>query len=270
MDAEYPVEERSKNMRNPGDVSSIVTRARRSLTGRNVAFWSTLATAPVAFGAGIAAAMGSRRAGLIAGGIAALGIAAVRWQLQRWFTAEPDYRVEQHIDHLEIRRYLPRVEARTRLDGGEFRDFDAALDEGFDWLAGYIFGGNTTGESLAMTAPVITKGERLAMTSPVITNYEAGEHVVSFVLPPARTLASLPRPRDRRVELVEVPERRVAVLRYRGRYRGEEVLAHQRKLLQHVTAAGLPARGEPFFAGFDPPWTLPLLRRNEVWIELNT
>jgi len=65
MDAEYPVEERSKIMRNPGDVSSTVTRARRSLTGRNVAFWSTLAIAPVAFGAGITAAMGSRRAGLI-------------------------------------------------------------------------------------------------------------------------------------------------------------------------------------------------------------
>ena len=104
-----------------------------------------------------------------------------------------------------------------------------------------------------------------------------GETIVALLAPgqaaamgvqPDRTIDSLPRPRDVRVTLVEVPERRVAVLGYRGRYRGDVVEAHQRVLRQRVAEAGLPAKGEPSFAGFDPPWTIPLLRRNEVWIEL--
>lgn len=265
MDANTSFETGSNKQHNHRSVSGVATRAHRGLTGRNVGFWSTLAVAPVAIGLGIAGAMGSRRAGVIAGAISALGIAALRFQFQRWFTAEPSYEVEQRIGDLEIRRYLPRVEARTQIAS---ESFDDALNEGFDRLAGYIFGGNLAGESLSMTAPVITKGERLAMTAPVITSIHDGGHVMAFVLQPDRTIDSLPQPRDARVTLVEMPERRVAVLGYRGRYRGDVVEAHQRVLRQLVAEAGLPAKGEPSFAGFDPPWTIPLLRRNEVWIEL--
>ncbi len=265
MDAEISFEQDSRKQPDRRSHSGVGTRALRRLTGRNVAFWSTLAIAPAAIGLGVGRALGSRRAGVIAGAISALGIAALRWQFQRVFTAEPSYEVEQRIGDLEIRRYLPRVEARTQIAS---ESFDDALNEGFVRLAGYIFGGNLASENLSMTAPVITKGERLAMTAPVITSNLDGGHLVAFVLQPDRTIDSLPRPRDVRVTLVEVPERRVAVLGYRGRYRGDVVEAHQRVLRQRVAEAGLPAKGEPSFAGFDPPWTIPLLRRNEVWIEL--
>lgn len=245
--------------------SDIATAPQARTLPRKLAFALAGLAAPVAAGHLAARLIGSRRAGWLAGGLTLTAIAALRWQLQRWVNDEPSYTVERRVGELEIRRYAPRVEARTRI---EDPDFDSALQTGFRRLAGYIFGGNAGGESLAMTGPVQARGERLAMTGPVQARGSAGGHELSFVMPMGRTLASLPRPRDARVELVAAPEQRVAVLCYRGRYRGERVAREARRLSALAAAAGLSARGEPAFAGFDPPSTLPWLRRNELWLEL--
>ncbi|MDQ3368740.1 MAG: heme-binding protein [Myxococcota bacterium] len=261
MNTEPTAHDRSLIPRNQLPRPGIATQQQTPLVRRNLAFWSSFALAPVAIGVGLAA-LRSRRAGLIAGGLTALGFGLVRFQLQRLFTAEPAYEVEQRIGALEVRRYEPRVEARSRIAG---TDFEGALDEGFDRLAGYIFGGNTAEEKLAMTTPVINRGEQRATTA----SGEAGEQVMAFVMPKDRALASLPRPEDARVELVEVPARRVVVLRFAGRYDNELVAEKQGELRRLVAAAGLPVKGEPMFAGFDPPTTLGSLRRNEIWIELS-
>ncbi len=244
--------------------SGITTHARRKLWRRPV-FFASLGLVPPAIGAGVAALTGSRRTGAIAGAISALGLVAVRWQLQRLFTDEPDYIVEQRLGDLELRRYLPHIEAQTQVAGV---DFDAAIEHGFRRLARYIFGGNQGGERLEMTAPVTARGEKLEMTAPVVASAQGAGHTIAFIMPPARSLASLPRPLDRAVKLVEVPPRRVAVLAYRGRYRGDVVSDRAAELRRLVSAAGLTATGEPRFAGFDPPTTLPWLRRNEIWLEL--
>lgn len=218
----------------------------------------------VGVGAAVAALTGSRRAAFAAGGVVALAAGAVRWQLQRWFTVQPAYEVERRIGPLEIRRYAPRVVARTRVEA----EFERALDEGFHRLAGYIFGGNRGGESIAMTTPVTAKPERIAMTAPVTSAGDGDARVVSFTMPPGKSLATLPRPDDARVELAEIPARRIAVLRFRGPYDREVVEQMEREVRQQVADAGLASKGEPMFAGYDPPSTLPALRRVEVWLEL--
>ena len=139
---------------------------------------------------------------------------------------------------------------------------------GFRRLASYISGSNTLRETLEITGPMTARGERLAMTGPVLARPGDGGLEVAFVMPPGRTLASLPRPHDARIELVEVPERRVAVLRYRGRYDADRLERESRRLRELASAEGLAGKGEPVFAGFDPPSTLPWLRRNEVWLDL--
>ncbi|MEO8700371.1 MAG: heme-binding protein [Kofleriaceae bacterium] len=250
--------------RNQGSRTGIATRPRASRRARSAAFWTGLAVVPAAIGTGVALIAGSRRAGIIAGGATALGLGVLRWQMQRWWADEPDFTVEQRIGKLELRRYQPRVEARTTLEADTFED---ALDRGFHRLADYIFGNNRAGEELAMTAPV-TNREKLAMTSPVISGGRGKRHSMAFVMPIDRTLASLPQPGDDRVKLVEVPEQRFAVLGYRGRHSREALVEHEVELMRLVQEAGLAAKGEPMFAGFDPPWTLPLIRRNEVWVEL--
>jgi hypothetical protein len=102
----------------------------------------------------------------------------------------------------------------------------------------------------------------------VLTEPGSRGYKMSFVMPPGRSVESLPLPNDSEVELDQVPERRVAVLRFTGRYRGTEVAQHEEELLRMVKEAGLQATSAPMFAGFDPPSTLPFLRRNEVWVEV--
>jgi hypothetical protein len=202
-------------------------------------------------GAAVSALTESRRAGLVAGGATLALAGALRWQLQRWFTDQPAYEVEQRIGDLEIRRYPARVEARTWIEA----PFREALDQGFRRLAGYIFGGNDGDDHIAMTTPVSSRPAD-------------GGRLVMFTMPPGKALADLPRPDDPNVELREVPERRVAVLKFRGSYKGDRIEAQARRLRELVAEAGLPAKGEPLFAGYDPPMTLPALRRVEVWLEL--
>jgi hypothetical protein len=232
----------------PAFDSAIATTPKGHKSARNLA----LAVGTLGTATGIAALGRFRPAAVIAGAGAALSALALRWQLQRLFTDEPSYTLEQKIGDLEIRRYDSRVEAHARLDTA---DFDAAREKGFRRLADYIFRGNA-------------KHEKLAMTAPVTIAPRGSTHTIAFVMPPERTLADLPRPNSPRVNLVEVPVRRFAVLRYRGKYTAESFDKHSLRLRQLASEAGLTARGLPIFAGFDPPSTLPVLRRTEVWLEL--
>jgi hypothetical protein len=205
-----------------------------------------------------------------AGGAAFLA----KWQLERLFSQEPDYELERRIGELEIRRYAPRVIAETLVD--EESDWQAARSEGFKRLANYIFGGNTRQETLEMTSPVGTSeerggsSERLAMTSPVTTEHTTAGHFVTFDMPKERTLADLPDPDDARVQLRQTPPERIAALRFSGSYRTELIREKQEELLRLVQAAGLEADGDPMFAGYDAPSTLPFLRRVEVWVRLRS
>jgi len=236
---------------------SYASTEARSLGWREGAFWSTLALAPATLG--IALGRRSPVLGGVAAGLSALALAGVRWQMRRWFTAEPAYEVEARHGRLEVRRYDARVEASTSVAA---RTFDDALAEGFRRLAGYIFGGNHAHQKLAMTAPVTS--EAVKMVTPGV-----GEtYTISFVMPAGRSMFSLPHPSDTNIELHRIATHTIAALAFRGKATAELVRERERELLALVQRAGLTPIGEPRFAGFDPPWTLPWLRRNEVWVEI--
>jgi hypothetical protein len=234
------------------ELAEATTRPHTRVTLRKSLFYGVLAAVPALVGMGVATLLRSKRAGAIVGGATALGLGVVRWQLQRVVSDEPAYEVEQRIGHLEIRRYAPYVIAETTIQAD---DINAALETGFDRLFKYIAGGNHDGEKLPMTAPVSTA-------------HLNGGYAVSFVMPMGRARHTLPRPDDARVELVDMPARRVAVLVYRGRYDAEAIEVHEQELAELVAEAKLTSIGKPAFAGFDPPSTLPILRRNEIWIDL--
>lgn len=200
--------------------------------------------------------------GLVASGVGAV----VYWQLQRWFTAEPKFEVERRVHGVEIRRYPSLVRAETVIEGDHP---EVAVNQAFRRLAGYIFGANATRTKIAMTAPVTQSSERLAMTTPVTQSSDgAGRWVVTFTMPAGRTLADLPAPRDPRVTLRKLPERRIAALRYSGNTKPERVREKELVLRAALAREGLAPRGEVVSARYDPPSTLPMLRRNEVWLEL--
>jgi len=181
-------------------------------------------------------------------------------------TAEPDFTVERRVGGVEIRRYGPRIAAETTIAAEE----ETARSEGFRRLAGYIFGGNTTKTKIAMTAPVAQQqSEKIAMTAPVAAQRgAAGEWVIRFFMPAEHSLESLPVPNDERVHLVTVPAETVAVLRYSGVASLESIASHTDELLNTLRDNGFTTDGEPFNWFYDPPWTLPFRRRNEVAVRL--
>ena len=178
-------------------------------------------------------------------------------------TEEPRYTVLASPDGLEIRLYGPRLAAETTIAA----DAEDARYAGFRRLAGYIFGGNRAEASIAMTAPVAQQeaGQKIAMTAPVAqAPAEGGRWVIRFFMPAGYTLQTLPVPQDPAVALVEVPEQTMAVLRFTGARDGETVAARQSDLLRALEATPWRAQGTPVAWFYDPPWTIPFLRRNEV------
>lgn len=204
---------------------------------------------------------------LVTGAVVLTGAALARALLAER-VAEPPFELVRHLPIFEVRRYAPLVLAETTVEGA----WHDAGNEGFRRLAGFIFGGNEArgaqlagapGEKLAMTAPV---GARLPMTAPVGARGAGQSWVISFVMPAGRTLEDLPTPRDPRVSLRAVPARLVAALRFSGRGSEEDFQRREAELRAKLAPQGLEPIGAAEFARYDPPWTLPFLRRNEVLI----
>jgi len=179
---------------------------------------------------------------------------------------EPKFTVLEKKDGYEIREYAPYIEARVTVSG----TYREAMSSGFSILAGYIFGGNTTKQSIAMTTPVTErKSESIAMTAPVSeTVIENNNRVVAFAMPEGYTLATLPTPNDKRIEIVEVPAHTSAVVRYSGYNNTEKVAEMKAKLLEYLKRDGTVVVGTPRGAGYNPPSTPPFMRRNEVLVDI--
>lgn len=199
-----------------------------------------------------------------------IAIVVLAWIAYGYFSSrvkEPKFTVIEKKDGYEIREYAPYIEARVKATG-EYRE---AMTSGFRILAGYIFGGNTSKQSIAMTAPVTEqKSEPIAMTAPVSEMVLAdNSRIVSFVIPEEYTLATLPIPNDKRIEIVEVPSHRSAVLRYSGYNNAEKVADMKAKLLEYLKRDNVAVVGVPRGAGYNPPWTPPFMNRNEILVDIN-
>ena len=207
---------------------------------------------------------------LAIGTATAVAAVATGFQFQRWFSEQPKYEVLRSVGALEVRRYEPRVAATTRLSSGESKG------DGFRILAGYIFGGNATEESIAMTSPVVSEsqaseeqvGRRIAMTSPVETENDRGGMRMQFMMPREFALSDLPTPTDPRVELRELPSEVVAALRFSGSPTEREFEAKKQQAMRLALDAELNVKGAPRVAQYDPPWTLGWFRRNEILVPL--
>lgn len=206
---------------------------------------------------------GVRRAGrhiLVMSLLSAIAVTACSVVGIRTGTGEPRFSVAQRVGGAEVREYAPRLAAETVVPGSA----EAARGEGFRRLAGYIFGGNAGGARIAMTAPVAQSaaGQRIAMTVPVTQAQTAEGWVIQFYLP--ADLRDPPAPRDGRVRIVEVPAQTMAVLRFSGIATDSAIAAQRTRLLGLLDRSAWVLSGPAMTWFYDPPWTLPPLRRNEV------
>lgn len=191
-------------------------------------------------------------------------------------TEEPKYVLLEKSEPFELRAYAPLIVAEVKVDG----DLDAASAQGFRLIAAYIFGKNQVAEKIAMTAPVgiessdQNKSAKIAMTAPVKIEggkpleTAANQWTVSFVMPAEYTLSSLPKPLNPQINIREVPAEKRAVITFSGFYNEDKVQEKTQALREWMKTKNLKPVGEPQFARYNPPWTLPFMRRNEIMIQV--
>jgi DNA gyrase inhibitor GyrI len=179
---------------------------------------------------------------------------------------EAGYEMLKDNAHIQVRQYKPLVVAQTEVDA----NYGEASNQAFNRLFKYISGNNKKQQKISMTAPVImdTKAEEIAMTAPVFQEKSGKLWLMQFVLPANYTLATAPVPDDHSITLKEIPSKKVAVLRYSGFLSEQSIAEKTKELHSWIDTEGLKAISSARSAGFDPPWTLPFLRRDEVHIDV--
>jgi hypothetical protein len=177
-----------------------------------------------------------------------------------------DYQVVADLgEDLEVREYPARLAAEARVPGAD------ASSKAFGLLFDYIKGANKQSREVAMTTPVETDSgsQEIAMTAPVETDRQTGAGgepvtVMRFFLPAKFTRETAPVPTDDRLRLVALAPETVAVLRFSGFGFESSVRAEKRRLIRRLEDTVWQPTGAPSAMFYDPPWTLPFFRRNEV------
>jgi len=179
---------------------------------------------------------------------------------------QPKYNVVESSGSIEIRDYTPMIVAEAEVSG-ERRE---AIGKGFRIIADYIFGNNSAAQKVPMTAPVTQQGsEKIAITAPVTQHGDGNSWTVRFVMPASYTMETLPKPNNLAVSLKEISAKRFAVIRFSGMGRKDSLRRHTKKLNDFISAKKLTPLSAPTYAFYNPPWTLPFLRRNEVMVEVS-
>ena len=169
---------------------------------------------------------------------------------------QPAYSVVQTIaPDVELRAYAPRTVVETDIEGGD-------RGQAFGRLFRYITGANTGAHLVAMTVPVEQTPDAIAMTVPVETAPDT--QVMRFFLPPSVVASGAPQPTEHGVRIATIPAETLAVIRYSGSVSDDRQARQTARLRAAVMKAGLTVVGQPMYFGYDPPFSIPLFRRNEV------
>jgi hypothetical protein len=176
----------------------------------------------------------------------------------------PHYDVIERIgDAVEIRQYPRRIAAETTVNASKA---DNPRGKAFRVIAGYIFGANKGRQKIDMTAPVEINsvGKNIAMTAPVEVKSSDSGLVMRFFMPAKYSREQLPEPSDPRVKLIEMPPTTVAVLQFSGSTGDAAVAIHTVMLMKALQSTKWKVAGPATAFFYNPPWTLPFLRTNEV------
>lgn len=179
----------------------------------------------------------------------------------------PKYKVISSIGNIELRQYSPMIIAEVEVQG----ERKQAINDGFRLLADYIFGNNTLQDKIAMTAPVQQQNNaKIAMTAPVQQQENQGSWKISFVMPSQYNMQTIPKPNNDRIILKEIPERNYVVIRFSGESSNENIDKHKMQLMQYIKENNIQTVENLKYAFYNPPWTLPFMRRNEIMMQIKT
>ena len=184
-------------------------------------------------------------------------------------TEEPDFTLIYKEKSFEIREYAPRIIAQVKING----NFDEASSTGFRSLADFIFGNNlinNRSEKISMTAPVIAEptSKQIPMIAPVLAEEEENQWFISFVMPKEYSLQTLPKPNNSEITLTNLPKEKFAVIIFSGLVRESSYDEKIILLNNFIKKKKLKTLDSVQIARYNPPWTLPFFRRNELMIKV--
>ena len=177
----------------------------------------------------------------------------------------PAYKILKKDQNIEIRQYPPLIIAEVKTAGSRH----ASISDGFRILADFIFGNNEGEKQLSMNAPITQQeGIKIAMTAPVQQEKTDAEWATSFIMPSKFSIDTIPNPINDRIKIIQIPSKRYAVITFAGRSTEENLTKHTTELEKYMNGSSYSKVGNAKYAFYNPPWTLPFLRRNEVQFEL--
>ena len=172
---------------------------------------------------------------------------------------EPKYQILKSNGKYEVRKYNDRLVVEVEY---------SSEDSGFRYLFNYISGENTQSEKVNMTVPV-TQSVKIDMTAPVSQSKEDGKMVMQFFLPSKFTFETAPKPTNNRVSLVVLEGGVYAVIKYSGRLTDKNFQKHYEELKDYLIKDKINFIEPAIKATYDGPFTLPVLRRNEVMMKIS-
>jgi len=168
-------------------------------------------------------------------------------------TEQVDYKVVKKLSKgVEIRKYEDLIVAYTKVSAD---NYGSVSSKGFRRIAGYIFGGNEGGESIAMTAPVQM-------------NFADTSEMMFFMPRSYKTMDALPVPNDSTVRIKEIKERTVAAIVFKGWASDKTIDEQKKNLVKVLDAEGIAYDANDFaYLGYNPPYQMAN-RRNEIIVTL--
>lgn len=148
----------------------------------------------------------------------------------------------------EIRHYEQLILVTTDMNG---------LDQQrspFSKLFDYISGKNQLEQKIQMTAPVF------------MDQSDQTSETMSFVLPKDFAVEDAPLPQDASIRIENLTDYTVATITFDGRLTQDNIQQHIKLLKTWIKKHNLKIIGGVKAAGYNPPFTIPSLRRNEILI----
>ncbi len=178
---------------------------------------------------------------------------------------KPDYKIMAQEQAFEIREYPALLAVSTYSEGS----FNSASNRSFRRLFDYITGENKPGQKVEMTAPVIMqpKGQKIPMTAPVLMQQQDERWKMSFLLPAEFNIETAPAPSNAAVFLEPQPAQKFAVITFSGVLKPPLINQKHEELMIWLEKGNYTYDKSAYqVAGYNPPWTMPSLRRNEILI----
>ena len=159
---------------------------------------------------------------------------------------EANYETVNENKNYEIRKYFDRLVIET----------DSIEGEGFRKLFNYISGNNEEKKEIKMTVPVTQENKN-------------GNMKMQFYLPSKFNKDNVPKPSNPEIKILNVEGGYYAVIKYSGRSSDENFIKNKNILEKELKKDNIVILSPPIRASYNSPFTLPMLKRNEVMFRID-